>query len=404
MILSGTPGRRRRCGQPWRGAASLALGLVLAGGRGTACAADALRPLRATGALAKQLEGRVTLAWDGQGIGAALDRLAQVQRLPLWIDRRVDRNWPVTVNARDLAARDVLDAAAAGAGDAWGWSTLETVVYFGPRESARDLATLAELAREGLVRAPAEARRAWLTPSPWEFPRLAEPGALLAQAVEAAGAELAPGAAVPHDLWQAHALPRISPLDRALLVLIGFDLTVAPSADGKRARVAPLPPEIAIQRDYPRSAAVSAMLQRIAAEDPAARVRQVGARAELSGRWEDHARVRLAQRGGGAAPTAEAPARRRPAQGGRGSAAMRQRFTLTIANKPVGAVVSQLEAQVGLSVTWDAAVAARPGVRETLVSCEVRDADLDELLRAILDPAGLAFDRDGMQITIRGAR
>src|SRR5262245_34619070 len=47
-------------------------------------------PLLASPALARQLQQRVTLTWDDQEVAAALERLAEVQRVPLWIDRRID--------------------------------------------------------------------------------------------------------------------------------------------------------------------------------------------------------------------------------------------------------------------------------------------------------------------------
>ena len=64
--------------------------------------------------------------------------------------------------------------------------------------------------------------------------------------------------------------------------------------------------------------------------------------------------------------------------------------------------IDQLAAQLGLSVTWDPAIeAVEPNVRDALISCEVRDANVDHLLQAILAPAGLAAERDGLSLTLR---
>ena len=85
----------------------------------------------------------------------------------------------------------------------------------------------------------------------------------------------------------------------------------------------------------------------------------------------------------------------RPPRTPRGS---EQRFTLKIDNKPVGPVIDQLARQLKLQVQWDPAIAADD--RNQLISCEVRDADLDKLLEAVLTPARLSFSRDDKSVTI----
>jgi hypothetical protein len=82
-----------------------------------------------------------------------------------------------------------------------------------------------------------------------------------------------------------------------------------------------------------------------------------------------------------------------------------QRFTLRIENKPVGAVIDHLAKQLDLEVTWDPALQAGPKTRrDAFVSCEVREANIDGLLKAILSPAKLAFQRDGRRVAIRDAK
>jgi hypothetical protein len=81
---------------------------------------------------------------------------------------------------------------------------------------------------------------------------------------------------------------------------------------------------------------------------------------------------------------------------------MVQRFTLKIDNQPAGRVLDQLARQLQLEVEWDAALEQSPALgREANVSCDVRDADLDELFAAVLTPAGLVFERDGKKVSIR---
>jgi hypothetical protein len=60
--------------------------------------------------LAQRLERPVTVAWQGQQLGAALERLAESQQLSIWIDRRVDPNKPVELTVSDQPLNVVLTA------------------------------------------------------------------------------------------------------------------------------------------------------------------------------------------------------------------------------------------------------------------------------------------------------
>lgn len=350
-------------------------------------------PLLASPALTRQLQQRVTLTWDDQEIGAALQRLAEVQRLPLWIDRRIDRHVRASLVGNNLTLAELMDRVTASGASDWGWATLRTVVYVGPRESALELATLSELARQAIETAPSGMRRAWLTPRAWEFPRLSEPGTLFAAVADDAGSKLREGPSLPHDLWPASAIPAISPIDRAVLILSGFDLQLSASRDGRQVGAVRIERPVQITATHPASAQLQASVDALAAADSTLRTRRQGGRLSVSGRWEDHELLRRAINPG-ATPNREANVGVPPRVN-------EQRFTLRIANKPVGAVLHQLGAQLQLDVVWDAALAA--AAREMLVSCEVREADLDGLLEAVLTPAGLVFERAGTTVTIRAA-
>jgi type II secretory pathway component HofQ len=89
---------------------------------------------------------------------------------------------------------------------------------------------------------------------------------------------------------------------------------------------------------------------------------------------------------------------RRP--GGKSTAAQAQRFTLKIENQPVGRVLDQLARQLNLNVVWST---NPPAGQQALISCDVRQVDLDGLLEAILEPAGLTSRREGQTVTIQPA-
>ena len=64
-------------------------------------------------------------------------------------------------------------------------------------------------------------------------------------------------------------------------------------------------------------------------------------------------------------------------------------------------VLDQLAEQLQLSVEWAPELTQPPAsARDRAVSCDVREADLDGLLAAILGPAGLAARRDDEHIRI----
>ena len=65
--------------------------------------------------------------------------------------------------------------------------------------------------------------------------------------------------------------------------------------------------------------------------------------------------------------------------------------------------MEQLAKLLNLQLSWDEASLTKYGrSQETLVSCQVADGNLDVLLQAILQPAGLDFTREGQKVEIRG--
>ena len=377
------------------------VGTAAALGAATAAAqppSAAQSPALAEEPLARKLAQRVTVAWNGQQLDLALGRLTDLMEIPVWLDRRVDPTAPVELAINDSPVREALQSLAADEARDWGWTSLRTVVYVGPRQTARELATLSELARLAIAKAPPDVRRKWQAPSPWSYPRLSEPRLLLAETFAGVGAELGQVDAVPHDLWAARSLPAVAPIDRVVLMLAGFDLTIVASPDGKQLRVAPIARPVQLTREYPSSDSVAAAAAALAEQDESVRVRRQGRRLSVVGRWEDHELLRAVLRGG--------PANDGPADNGSPPPANvgAQRFTLKIANKPLEPVLTQLAAQLQLTIHWDPAInAATHSPRSALVSCDVREVDLDGLLKAIIAPAGLTFTREGQTVTIRPA-
>jgi hypothetical protein len=346
----------------------------------------------ATAELSQQLEQPVTLTWQGQELAPALERLADTQRIAIWLDRRVDPSSPVELSASNRPLRETLAAALTPPG--WAASPYHGVLYIGPEQTARELLTLSALARRSLDQAPAEVRSKWLRAEAWSFPRLSEPRSLIAGLVKSAGAQARDDQRIPHDLWPARGLPPMATLDRVILLLAGFDLTCKLSADGRQCRIVPIERPVQITSGYTVSAARSAAVDAVLEELAEATATRRGTRLTLAATVEQHDRVRAAIQGKSKAPQAQ----RRPAPVP--TSRDDQRFTLKITNQPVGPVIDQLARQLKLNVDWAAPV----GTRNTLVSCEVREATLDELLSAILSAAELTFALEGDEVTITSAK
>lgn len=347
----------------------------------------------------QQLAKRVSITWQEVPLGTALERLAATQSLAIWCDRRVDPNVPITLTVADQPIADVFAALGQQAGAAA--MPFAGVIYFGPQQTADELATLAALARQPLAKAPAASRTRWLKPQAWSYPRLSEPRRLLIELAISVHAIVNNEQSVPHDLWQARDLPAMPAIDRAVLLLAGFDLTCRVSKDGSQLQVTPITRPVAIVQKYrvpnSRSAAFSAAM----AELSGATTTGEGSRPTITARIEDHERLRAVLSGRPTGAVAAAVAMRTAGEKAAGSLLEDRRFTLTIENKPLAAVLNQLAAQLNLQLEWDAAIPDTAAGRNMLVSCQVEKADLDDLLTALLEPAGLTSERQENRVSIR---
>ena len=341
--------------------------------------------------LQRKLAQPVTLSWHGQMLGPALARLGESQAIPLWIDRRIDVAAPVDLDISGLPLSDALNQVAATRQAAA--TPFRGVIYFGPAQTASELATLAARVKLSVDRLPADRRRKWLAAAPWSFPRLSQPRQLLEQLAAEPGAKVEHADRIPHDLWAAQELPALAAIDRAVLLLAGFDLTCEIAADGATLLVAPIARPVAIEREYALPAQRRGAFDAVLAESPEAVARWTGAKATVAAREETHERLRsaLAGRQPGGAQQSQG---RQP-----GASTSQQAFTLKLDNRPVGAVLDQLAQQLNIELIWADDVS--PEARAAATSCDVRNATLDELLVAILHPAGLAFERTDRRVEIR---
>ena len=201
--------------------------------------------------LVQQLRSPVRATWQGTPLREVVNGLASSQQVALLLDRRVDPDQPVRFTLAGGALQDEIsrlmqtgNLAAAMVGD---------VVYLGPVETTQRLPSLLELKRQE-VRKLGKAAEPWfrLEHASWED--LATPKSLLEQVAKDAGIELTGLEQIPHDLWAGVRLPPLQAVDRITLIAAQYDLTFELGADGRSARLAPVPDQVpALKPAFPEA-------------------------------------------------------------------------------------------------------------------------------------------------------
>ena len=300
-------------------------------------------PLLRAQTLRKKMQRQVTVTWQGQELGAALDRLTEASEVTLWLDRRVDRQLRIDAQVTDQPLLAAIETVVSPYSLAV--TQLGDLVYVGPQQTAAELPALAERARKMLGKAPKSVRQKWLEAKPVTWQRLSQPRALATDWLREANIELIGGERIAHDLWPSQSLPATPLVDRLALLLAGFDLTCEIAADGRSCEVVPIPRPLK--------------------------------------------RTRPSTSSSGEPASAGGESRRNPRS--------HQVFTLHLKNQPLGPVLDQIAKQLDLEIVWpeDATL------RKRLVNCDAQNVELDELLRTVLGSVNLRHQREGKQINIR---
>lgn len=289
-------------------------------------------------------------------------RLAEVQKVGVWIDRRVD---PSTVLYFEASNRKlgVLFEDLASSLDL-GCFLFDSVAYLGPKESAAMLPVLIEARRrrqtEARRRRPVSSRtsatlRQRVAPA---IPFLSEPREILRELTAGHGLILRNPEALPHDLWDANTLPEMPLGDLLTLLLIGFEIDYEVDEDGTGLTLGTL----------------------LKTSTPTVAERKTPATA--SGETKQ------------SAGTPTAAQNRVPFE--------RRRFTVRVEDQPLEAVLESLAKRLDLELKLDRKSLAAKGVSpERRVSFDVQNVGVGELFRTILKPLNLEFRRRGDSIEIR---
>ncbi len=295
--------------------------------------------------LEHKLRREVSMSWREQELAEGLKRLAMAGEITLWLDRRIDRQQRLTLQLTEVSLEQALREITSQLG--LGYTRLGAVIYLGPEQSALELLTLAQQLRAKIRKLPANVSRRWLLPQATRWPRLSEPRRLAKSWLAEASLHLTGDEQIAHDLLQARSLPPLPLADRLVLLLVGFDLTCEVAGDGTECAIVPIARPL----------------------NPAMPTRESKPAAATS---DNHKKT------------------------------THQVFTLSLKSQPLGRVLDQLAQQVQLQVVWkEESPQVVLEIRKRLVSCEVMNVRLEELLRSILDNTGLEFQLDGKRVILR---
>lgn len=339
-------------------------------------------------ALEARLATPVGVEWSQTPLGEALRNLGRAQQVAILVDRRVDPDQPLEASLRDIRLEEVFRQVAEHRG--LGLCQFGPIAYFGPPEYTTQLRTLAAIRLEELRKLPAGVAQKFLRSQRLSWKDFAEPRALLTELASANGLEISGLEQVPHDLWGAADLPALSLADRLTLIAGQFDLTFQIAPNGVRLTLVPIPKPVTLERSYPGGRQPSQLLTRWRQLAPQSRIRQEGDRIVVEGLVEDHERIAASSRP--ASRPAPKPVARDQAT---------TRFTVREARGPLHAMLQQLAGRLDLEMKIDRQALERAGISlEQNVAFSVEDATLDELLEAVLKPAGCAFHRQGKVVEI----
>jgi hypothetical protein len=355
-------------------------------------------------AFRRALEQSIAASSDNDNLRGISRGIERARRVSIVLDRRLDpsSNRSLHVGGETLLAGLQRLAADLDAGAA----VIGNVAFLGPRGTVANLRTLVALRRQELFdkrREIPDSRRIALTqPITFRWSDLDQPANLVGSLagdykLSVEGLDL-----IPHDLWAGAVLPETTAIEGLSLILAQFDLTFAWIDHGRGVRIEPVPERVVIDKPYdpPRGMPAAAALNHWKEEIPDLEARVESGKIVVTGTEDQHEVVDRVRRGGRANDKAASQAGPKP------KPLANERFNGKIQNKPVIAVLKELERpeRGQLTFEYDRAAFKEAGIDlEKLVSFELKNAKIEDLLKATLDPLGVTFEIRGRTVTLRQA-
>jgi hypothetical protein len=305
----------------------------------------------------------------------------------VFIDRRVDPQQRVTLQLEAASIDDVLRSVAEA--QSLGLSQLGVLRYLGPRYAAEALRTVALVSTEELAQLPRIERTKLERKQRLTWPRLSEPRVLVSLAAERCGWRILNSERIPHDLWSAGELPELTAAEQLTVLLMGFNLTFKPHPRERGLEILPLE-KVAIERRYRLPDQFPDPTLLLQQELPLAVTRVEGRSILVDGRLEDHERLAELLSGRMTPRRAKLP-----------SGETKRVYTLRVEEQPVGTVLRQLADQFRWTIEIDeASIRAAGRSLDVRVSFSVDQSSEEDLLKAVLRPAGLDYRREDGRLRI----
>lgn len=342
--------------------------------------------------LKQQLATRADITWSGRELRDALATFSNEFHVATYLDRRVDPSRKVDVAVKDASLAAVLQRIADD--HALGLAWLGPVAYFGPPHTAERLRTVAFLRGEEIRALPAPRRQALLKAEPLSWDELATPRDVIKSLADQRSISVINLDQIPHDLWPAGQLPPLPMHEQLSLLCAGFEFTFQIDSKGEKVLLGGMPASPAIVRYYPAGNQTPDRL--IAAWTglaPNAQYKAVGDRVAVKGRLEDHERIEDQQRGEPVASTHQQP---RPAPAG-----AKKVYSLKNTRARVNQILAAIAPKEGLEIRPDKPAIAAAGIdMKKIVTVNVEDVTIDELIAEVLKQAGLQHRREGNVIHV----
>jgi hypothetical protein len=286
-----------------------------------------------------------TIHWQDVPLRDAIQRLQRLFNESVFLDRRIDPTTRVTLATEASSVEDIMRRLAADNG--WGVTRLGDVVYVGPAAAAARLTKMLPILKEAAAKLPRADRARFARKRQLDWDRLTEPRELVTKLIKNNGWKIENADRIPHDLWPAGKLDGLTLAEQLAVLLNGFDRMYEFQPGARTVEIV----DVKLLADEAVSEALAQTPQSTSAEAPPETTRQV--------------------------------------------------YSLRVEEKPVGAVTRELARRLDWHVEFDEAAIEAAGLSlEAHVTFDVEDVEQEELLEALLRPAGLVFRRDGDRIVV----
>jgi hypothetical protein len=324
----------------------------------------------------------VGFTWSERPLREGLAALGRDTSVAIFLDRRIDPRRRISFTARNVSLSEALKMLAAE--NELSLGLVGAVVYLGPKHAAARMQGLATMRKREA--AALAGRSAWTSAEPIGWDELAEPRSIAQSIAALAHADISNPDAIPHDVWAGWSGPPVSPADQLTLVLAGFDLTFKLRDEGTELDIVAVPKDLIFEQTYTVSGSAMSAIAELKQVVPGATLQAKGSeRIAVTGTAEQQAAV--AEVLEGKQTTTKAIVK--PGE---------KRYTLKVKNEPLGAIIRTVAKELDVEVKADQALIEKLKQRTSL---EVKDLTAEQLLRKVLDPAGIQFKLSDESLELR---